>query len=257
VGDIKVAPPLFAARSSGRKDDHGGHKGHAWSLERVLRAKPQDAQEFDPITVFEIAGEDFCVDGHHRLVVYRAVLGGAASVPVFRIGGTLGDAIAASVQANTKLFLQMNHAERQEAAWKPVKIAHGSKREQAELSGMSETFIAKLRRLKRKLEERHPGEDWGSLWEAERLANATDGEDIGEWTEEMEAEKVAEYARRLRRALGENIRLQPVRVMAALMSILGPLSVVEAVRGAVPADVDLSDYGFIHEDDFDDGDCAF
>lgn len=134
----------------------------------------------------------------------------------------------------------------------------GSKREQAELSGMSETFIAKLRRLKRTLEGSHAGADWGSLWEAEKLAKAADGEDTEEWTEEMEAEKVAEYARRLRRALGENIRHHPERVMAALMSILGPLAVLDAIRSAVPADIDLSAYGFAHEDDHhDDDDCAF
>lgn len=255
VEDVRVAPALFEARSSGRDQDHGGHKGHAWSLERVLRAKPLDTREFDPITVFEIAGDDFCVDGHHRLAVYRAVVGGAAFIPVVRIGGTLSEAIALSVQANTKLFLQMNHAQRQEAAWKLVKIAHGSKREQAEWSGMGETFIAKLRRLKRKLEEHHSGEHWGSLWEAERLANAVDGKNEDDWTEEMEAEKVAEYARRLRRALGENIRLHPERVMAALMSILSPLAVIDAVRQAVPEGLDLSEYGFIHEDDEED--CAF
>lgn len=97
-----------------------------------------------------------------------------------------------------------------------------------------------------------------ALWEAEKLEKAADGEDAGEWTEEMEAEKVAEYARRLRRALGENIRHHPERVMAALMSILGPLAVLDAVRSAVPADVDLSAYGFAHEDDhYDDDDCAF
>ncbi|MEQ9245097.1 MAG: hypothetical protein RLO21_03840 [Nitratireductor sp.] len=249
VENVKVAPALFEARSSGREHDHGGQTGHAWLLERALRAKPSDAQEFDPITVFEIAGDDFCVDGHHRLAVYRAVLGGDATIPVVRIGGTLGDAIAASVQANTKLFLQMNHAERQEAAWKLVKIGHGSKREQAEMSGMGETFIAKLRRLKRKLEESHSGQDWGSLWEAESLAKAVDDDDAEEWTEEKEAEKVAEYVRRLRRALGENIRLHPERVMAALMSILSPVAVVDAVRQTIPADVCLSDYGFLHEDD--------
>lgn len=126
VDSIRIAPALFEARSSGRKVDHGGNQGHAWALERVLRAKPQDAQEFDPVTVFEIAGEDFCVDGHHRLAVYRNVLGAAALVPVVRIGGTLGGAVAASVQANSKLFIQMNHSERQEAAWKLVKIGQGA-----------------------------------------------------------------------------------------------------------------------------------
>ena len=118
-----------------------------------------------------------------------------------------------------------------------------------------ETFIAKLRRLKRALEQSYSGGDWGSLWEAEKLARMADGEDIEEWTEEMEAEKIAEYVRRLRRALGENIRLHPERVIAALMSILGPVSVIDAVRQAVPADVNLSDYGFLHEDDGED--CAF
>lgn len=71
----------------------------------------------------------------------------------------------------------------------------------------------------------------------------------------MEAEKVAEYTRRLRRALGENTRLHPDRVIAALMSILSLLAVVDAVRQAVPDDLDLSEYGFIHEDD-EEG-CAF
>lgn len=250
VGSIKTAPALFAARSSGRRDDHGDDQGHARELERALRAKPEDAREFDPITVYEIDGEDFCVDGHHRLAVYRKVLSPAKHVPVVRIGGTLADAIAASVRANSGLFLQMNYSERQEAAWKLVKIGYGSKREQSALSGVGETFIAKLRRLKRHLQEHHGGKEWGSLWEAERLVRGTD-EDGDEWTEEMEAAKVAEYARLLRRALGSRLHQQTDTVIAALISIIGTERLAEAVRQNIAGD-ELSDFRFEHDEDDDD-----
>lgn len=257
VGTIKVAPALFAARSSGRRDDHGGDQGHARELERALRAKPEDAREFDPLVVYEIDGEDFCIDGHHRLAVYHKVVTPATFIPVVRIGGTLGDAVAASVKANSSLFLQMNHAERQEAAWKLVKIGYGSKREQASLSGMGETFIAKLRRLKRQLEKSHSGDEWGSLWEAERLAQSSDESGDNEWTEEMEAAKVAEYVRLLRRALGSRLHKQTDTVIAALISIIGADRLAEAVHQNI-ADDDLSGFWFTgSEDDDDDYDAPF
>jgi len=253
VREIRTAAALFAARSSGRADDLGSDQGHARELERALRAMPEDAREFDPLVVFEIAGTDFCVDGHHRLAVYRAVSGPTALVPVVRIGGTLGHAVAASVQANSMTFLPMSRAERQEAAWKLVKIGQGSKREQAALSGMGETFIAKLRRLKRALEESHSGHEWGSLWEAERLARGGEVA-LPDWTDEMADAEVAEYVGRLRKTLGAKLHRRLPAVVRAMAEIVGPAILWETMREEVERS---GHFEFATGDEDPDDDAAF
>lgn len=114
---IRRAPTLFAARSSGRGKDTGGYQEQARELHRALKAMPKEARFFDPITVFEIAGQDYCVDGHHRIAAYHAAKA-TGKVPVVRIGGSLSEAIEAGIRANSKTVLPMTHQERRESAWK-------------------------------------------------------------------------------------------------------------------------------------------
>jgi len=225
---VRALPELFAARSSGRARDRGCFDGHAIALERTLRAMPEGERAFAPVTVFEVAGADYCVDGHHRLAVYVKVLGPDALVPVERIGGTLGDAVARSVAANNVTFLPMRLTERQEAAWKLVKIGQGSKREQAALSGMSESFVAKLRRLRRCLEKSHPEGSWGSLWEAEKLSRGEGAEE--DWTEDKSDAEIAEYEHRLRKAFGSKTHRRLPAIVAAMANIVGPNVLWEAIR---------------------------
>ncbi|MCG6114232.1 MAG: hypothetical protein MEQ84_03450 [Mesorhizobium sp.] len=233
--DIIRVPALFAARSTGKAADHGGQQHHAKELERVLSGKLRGEQFFDPITVYEVGGRDHCVDGHHRLAVYLT-RGVQEPVPVFRLGGTLRDAIAASVRLNSKTFLPMDRKQREEAAWKLVKISHGSKAEQAAWSGMGTSFIAKLRRLRKTLEEQRHNEDWGSLWEAEKLARGTGGERI-EWTEEMEQREIEEYRKRLLKTFGQKLHTRTSSVVAALGELIGGQPLVDAVQQLCLEDV--------------------
>lgn len=216
LSSIRMIPTLFSPRSSGRSKDRGDYAGHAQELTRALKTMPEGEKHLDPIVVYEAAGQDYCVDGHHRLHAYRKAKV-AGKVPVRRIGGTLSEAIAAGVAANSKHVLPMTRAERHEAAWKLVKIEHGSKAEQARWSGNGQSFIAELRRLKKRLQEAHPGEDLGALWEAKRMDTEEASE---EWNKEMEEKEIAEYVERLRKSFGSKLHKRTSSVVAALASII-------------------------------------
>lgn len=240
---IKRLPQLFSVRSSGRSKDNGGSQEHADALVRTLKAKPQGERWLDPVVVFEVAGVDYCVDGHHRIVAYkRAKVQG--KVPVTRIGGSLADAIAASVKLNSKVILPLTREQRHEAAWKLVKIGHGTKELQAQLSGMGQTFIAELRRLKRGLTVTHPEVDWGSLWEAKRLEQGE--KDRPEWTEEMGQAEIEEYAHRLLKTFGRKLHTRTTAVVCALASIITPQCVVESLA---PYDIEYGPHLWEDEDE--------
>ncbi|WP_312795458.1 hypothetical protein [Tianweitania sp.] len=233
---------VFAARSSGREGDNGGFTFHAKVLGRALQAKPDEEALLDPITVYEIAGADYCVDGHHRLAAYRAHRRGF-KVPVVRIGGSLADALVESGRANSRHFLPLSHTQRQALAWKFVVIGKGSKREQAEWSGMGTSFVASLRKLKTSLEAGHPGTDWGTLAEAVRLAKGD--EHVSEWELDDGAGELEEYRKRLTKAFGRKLHHRRDVIVQALAEIIGAQAFAEIARGLV----DFDDWGAEDDDD--------
>lgn len=227
VKSIRIAPTLFAARSSGRSNDPGGYNEQARELHRAFKALPEGERYFDPITVYEVAGQDYCIDGHHRLAVYRTAKV-TGKVPVRRIGGTLEEAVRAGIEINAKTQLPMTLQERQEAAWKLVRLGHGTKAQQARWSGTSERTVARLRELKRQLEEHFPGDDWGCLWEARKLLE--DQEDAPEWGEEQEAAEIEEYKKRLLKALGPKLHTRLDIIAKAIAALTSGQLLVDAVE---------------------------
>lgn len=234
---IRRAPTLFAARSSGRANDTGGYQEQAHELHRVLKAMPKDARHFDPITVFEIAGQDYCVDGHHRIAAYHAAKV-TGKVPVVRIGGTLSEAIEAGIKANAKTTLPMSQTERQEAAWKLVRIGHGTKEQQALWTGTGTSTIARMRKLKKQLEEKHPGDDWGCHWEARKMLDGDEEEDKKEWSAEDMAAEVEEYVRLFRKTFYRKLHTRLPAVVGALAKITSGAAIVEALNSSEEAETD-------------------
>jgi adenine-specific DNA glycosylase len=113
---------------------------------------------------------------------------------------------------------------------------------------MSESFVAKLRRLRRCLEKSHPEGSWGSLWEAEKLSRGEGAEE--DWTEEKSDAEIAEYEHRLRKAFGSKTHRRLPAIVAAMANIVGPNVLWEAVR-----DVHQSEHEEEREDL--DEDCPF
>lgn len=244
ASSVRTAPEVFAARSDGRAGHHGCDRGHALGLKRALDAKPVDARHLDPITVYQIGEDDYCVDGHHRLAAYLAA-GKDRRIAVTRMGGTLKDALAASVSSNAKDVLPMSRMERENAAWKLVTSGTGSKREQALWTGTSRSFIRALRELKTTL----TGDEWVTLSEARKR-----GRD-DEWSPEGELD---EYVRRLRKTFGSKLHRRPDMVLLAFVEIIGAEKTADAIEHAKSqADAFAWAYDEIAADANDPEDCDF
>ncbi|MEK1888259.1 MAG: ParB/RepB/Spo0J family partition protein [Phyllobacterium sp.] len=224
---LKRLPSLFSSRTKGTHDDVGGYEEHVRDLEKALSLTGDNRLE--PIVVFEVAGVDYVVDGHHRYAAYKNAK--VDQIPVVRIGGTLKDAVVAGLDGNTRMRLPLTKWERHEAAWKLVKMRHGSIPEQAKWSGMGTAFISKLRKMHTALVKEHGADhDFGSLDEAKELLEGGGGE-RPEWTEDMLQAQIEDYAKRLKKTFGNSLKLRTVAVVAALASIVKTQSIVEAIEG--------------------------
>ncbi|MDP3898086.1 MAG: hypothetical protein Q8Q62_15560 [Mesorhizobium sp.] len=234
---IKTAPVLFQMREG---DTEGGatDPGHVLTLLRALRAKPAEARTLDPVLVFGIAEDAYCIDGHHRLAAYRdAKVTGPVPVEWFR--GTLEGAVGEAISRNQKAKLQMGSGERMEGAWRLVVIGGHTKAATAAMSGVSERSVATLRELLRAYLARYRVKPPGSLWEVR-----SDMDDDGgrpDFTEDMEEAMIDGFRTRLLKTFGKEIGKHSSLFAEALHRVSGE----ETTRS-------MSDYwGHVSEDNAD------
>ncbi|NDW03953.1 ParB/RepB/Spo0J family partition protein [Jiella pacifica] len=187
-----------------RAGEEGGvDERHLQDLVRALQSKPEERPFLDPILVTAIGSRFYCIDGHYRIAAYQTH-GLTHSVPVTFFEGSLEDAISAAIEANTKVVLPLTHAERMDAAWRLVCLASHSKAQQAEACGVSQSTIAKLRRLLRELLENDPAGEWGSYREA---VAAQEGRRPGEFTDEMREVEIERIGASLVKTFGRRGRM--------------------------------------------------
>ncbi|MER8486505.1 hypothetical protein [Mesorhizobium sp. M1322] len=160
---IKTAPGLFQARA-GAAEEGDVDAGHVLALVRALEAKPAGARTLDPVTVFAIGTDAYCIDGHHRLGAYRAFKA-TSSIPVEWFEGSLEQAIVEAIERNQKAKLPMKPMERMEGAWTLVLTGAHSKAKIAAAAGVSERTVANMRGLLRAYREKFPGEHPGRFQE--------------------------------------------------------------------------------------------
>jgi hypothetical protein len=113
-----------------------------------LATRIQRKGDLDPVLIIKLGGGWVVVDGHHRLAAYLS-LKRKTTIKCEWFTGTVREATDESLRRNEIIKLAINHADKQEEAWRRTLNGWGSKRELIELTGVSEGIIAMMRRVVR------------------------------------------------------------------------------------------------------------
>ncbi|AML52747.1 hypothetical protein [Falsihalocynthiibacter arcticus] len=165
------------------------------------------------------------VDGHHRMAAYRLKAdrdgekGLKAPVKVL-IGHSLDQAMAVASKLNSREKDPITREEKMDSAWVLICRDVGSKKELHEWTGISQGQIGIMRALFKRLRERRksPMRLMGMTWENARLMDKK-GKLKPEWSPEQEEAMAQEWGRKLLKALGEKMRMQP-EVLARAIQIV-------------------------------------
>ena len=202
IDKIKTAPDVFQPRL------WGGSEKHVQELSRALSAKSGDMPSLDPILVITIGRQHYCVDGHHRLMAYKASkVAYPVSVEYFQ--GTIAEAVAASSRANSRDKLPLERAEKLEAAWRLVILGGFSKQQTIDATGVSHGSVASMRKVHAQLKKAFEvGSGWNAVTRPPNPADLTwsEAQRVGkpekDRGEEWQDQQVQEWAARLREAFG-------------------------------------------------------
>jgi hypothetical protein len=119
----------------------------------MANAIADSGKPLDAILVLPVGDRFYAVDGHHRLAAYDTARW-SRMIPATVFCGTLIEARREALRLNSKNKLPMTKDDKQEAAWRFVKLEDGSTKEQiSEWSTASTSNIgimkSKLRKLKK------------------------------------------------------------------------------------------------------------
>lgn len=215
---VKMEPKVFQQRSlEGFIDDSESHIGKLMDAIRFARGN-----EIEPLDIWWAGRRWVVVDGHHRLKAYRRLESDpkarmkSVRVPVRVFEGTLAQAIAKSVEGNSKDKLPMSKEEKSDAAWRMVCMDVMSKPEIATASSRSEATVARMRRTRREIldkikkgeaeELRAEGLVDLSWEEAQRIER---GEDLPVKDEEWVERQAAAWARAFGKHFKDKLRKSP------------------------------------------------
>lgn len=195
LGDLRMVHAVFQPRS--RDEEPWTKERHVDTLAKAVK----QGADLEPLTVFAIAGEPVVVDGHCRAAAYRkAGKPDAFRVPVRFLRGAFEDALAYSLEANSRDKLPLTATEKTEQAWKLVVFNERrrcySGRQIARISGVAAGTVTNMRRA---LEGLSDDEDAALLtWkEVKRKGRAEQTYD-----EDWEEKLAKEWAKRLRETFG-------------------------------------------------------
>jgi len=229
---ITIVPELFQPR--------GMSERHISDLIRAI----ENFGELDPITVVQVGQKAVLIDGHHRIEAYRQA-GRTTDIPVRYFKGSLEEAVLEAGKANSKAKLPMSSQERQDYAWRLVLLDRHSKAEIARASGVSQSQVANMRKVRKDLGSE--AFDYASWWKARERAQGKNLEvsdnDREQWKEEL-AER---FADQLAKTFSTKLTHHPEVAAMALAAYFGRRlpDVVTELKHYLPEDGD--DY---EEDDF-------
>ena len=201
---IRQEPGLFQARGGQLYEPHLSDLASAIGREGRL----------DPVEVIQVGPQAVLIEGHHRMEAYRRA-GITEGIPVVYFTGTVEDAVAESGRANSRAKLPMPLRERNDYAWKLVKLGRHSIKETASAANISERQVANMRKVAKALGAgAFEFEQWMPALQASKgIAPLT-------WEpDEIEARKEAlaqEYAERLSKAFYTKLMNNPEIAARAL-----------------------------------------
>jgi ParB-like chromosome segregation protein Spo0J len=144
---IVIAAGVFQWRNMQR--DHVTRHNHTLDLAKAIA---ESAGGLEPILLFPVGRRFYVIDGHHRLAAYDTAKW-SKGIPARIFDGTLDAAFKEALRTNSRNKLPMTKVDKQDAAWRIVKMSDGtSKAELNALTGVSTSNIANMKRTLKLLE---------------------------------------------------------------------------------------------------------
>lgn len=231
ISDIATETALFQPR--------GLAANHVHDLTRVAKS----GRLFDPLVVIQIGGTAYLVDGHHRREAYLNA-SVTAPVPVAYFSGSIEEAVLEAGRANSKAKQPMTNTERQDFAWRLVRLGTYTRNQVAEAAGVSVRQVATMRDVLKQLgDDAFEHESW---WKARSAAVgrespsfATDDE-REEWLEA----RASDLARRLRKEFTGKLIANPELAARALNIYFGRKlpEVFRELQQYIPEEDDLDEH---------------
>lgn len=183
--DIVIAAGVFQWRIPQR--DTVQRDSHVMTLAKAIAG---NSKPLDPILVLAIGPRFYVLDGHHRLAAYDTARWTKA-IPAHVYSGSLKEAHREALKRNIKDKLSMSGADKQEAAWRILKMKDGTSRNVlSDQTGASPSNISNMKRTLRALEANLDAEALQAITWAR--ARAMDWGDKPHSWEEDQVEKDAE-----------------------------------------------------------------
>jgi hypothetical protein len=228
--DISTCPAVFQPRN-GDSCDGAHYPEHVRALVNHLGTMPVAARLLEPIVVYAVGRRFYALDGHHRRAAYEAA-GITESIPVTHFEGTIAEAISEAYGLNSRVHLNLENGERNEAAWRLVCMGETLKPRMtvaaivrhSRLKGRS---VEKMRALYRRLQARFggtcefTGQHLPAVFDSYREALEADRGEKKEFTQEMREAMIGEMVDKLGKTFGKHPHHHPEMMGEALHRYLG------------------------------------
>lgn len=218
-------------------------ENHVHDLTRVAKS----GRLFDPLLVIQIGGTAYLVDGHHRREAYLNAKVGQP-IPVTYFVGSVEEAVLEAGRANSKAKQPMTNTERQDFAWRLVRLGTYTRAQVAEAAGVSVRQVATMRDVLKQLgEEAFDHESW---WKAREAASGKESPsfDSDDEREEWLESTASDLARRMRKEFTGKLISNPELAARTLNIYFGRKlpEVFRELRQYLPEEQDQGD----ENDDF-------
>ncbi len=204
IKNIRVNLEVFQCRSI---DNFGESQRLSANHIKELRERLR-TEELDAITIYNVGGNYYVIDGHHRLEAYRQE--GIRQIPVTEFKGEAKEALFYGIKENSKNKISLTKEQRSELCWRfIVEDGSMSKLNTATAFSVSERLVAYMRSRRKELGGDALELQW---WEARK----TEGID-----EDRDTTSKEEYlSKKIYQLLGAEL-LRDTRVVAKAIALLG------------------------------------
>lgn len=208
ISDIATATALFQPR--------GLAENHVHDLSRKARS----GTIFDPVVVLQIGGTPYLVDGHHRREAYLNA-SVTKPIPVTYFTGSIEEAVLEAGRANSKAKQPMTNTERQDFAWRLVRLGGYTRNQVAEAAGVSVRQVATMRDVLKQLgADAFEHESW---WKARQASSGRESPsfDTDDEREEWLEARASDLAGRMRKEFTGKLISNPELAARALHIYFG------------------------------------